>query len=268
MFDWKSIFDKGIDFSAAYAPRLISGIIVLFIGFFIAKLITKLVVRTVRKSKVDIGLEKFIADIVSVLLKVLVIITAASMLGVKMTSFIAILSAMAFAVGLALQGSLGNFAGGVLIIIFKPFKVGDLIEAQGYKGVVEGIKIFSTILKTPDNRTVVIPNGALSNNSIMNYSSEPLRRVDFLFGISYDSDFRKAKEIIFDIIKEDKRILKNPEPFAKVGELGDSSVNIVVRVWTDLDDYWGVHFDLIEKVKLKFDEQNIDIPYPHVKVVK
>jgi small conductance mechanosensitive channel len=166
------------------------------------------------------------------------------------------------AVGLALQGSLSNFAGGVLIILLKPFKVGDFIEAQGFLGTVSGIQIFNTILKTPDNKTIIIPNGSLSNGNIVNYTTEKKRRVDVVVGISYDDDFRKAKDIIKQLIADDERIMKDPEPFVAVSELGESSVNIVTRVWTDIADFWPVKFDLTENIKLQFDEEDITIPYP------
>jgi small conductance mechanosensitive channel len=184
------------------------------------------------------------------------------MVGIATTSFVAILGAAGLAIGLALQGSLANFAGGVLILLFKPFKVGDYIEAQGYSGTVNEIQIFNTILKSLDNKTIIIPNGNLSNDCITNYSTEPLRRVDFVFGIGYEDDIKKAKEVLLTIIKSDSRVLKEPEPFVSIGELGDSSVNFTVRVWCNKEAYWDVYFDMFEKVKLEFDKQGISIPFP------
>jgi len=201
----------------------------------------------------------FIRSIAGIALKIMLWITVISMLGVKMTSFIAVLGAAGLAVGLALQGSLANFAGGVLIMLFRPFKVGDFISAQGHMGTVHSIQIFNTILKTVDNRTIIIPNGNLANSDLVNFSTEPTRRVDFSFGISYEDDFQKAKAIINQLIEKDERIFT---PFVRVGELADSSVNITVRVWANAADYWGIHFDLIENVKSEFDKQKISIPFP------
>jgi small conductance mechanosensitive channel len=184
------------------------------------------------------------------------------MLGVQMTSFIAILGAAGLAVGLALQGSLANFAGGVLLLLFKPFKVGDFIEAQGFSGSVNAIQVFNTVLKTPDNKTIIIPNGNLSNGAITNFTAEKNRRVDWTFGIGYSDDIKKAKEILVQLIKSDPRILDEPEAMVALSELGDSSVNFVVRAWVKLEDFWGVYFDIQEKVKLTFDEQGISIPFP------
>ena len=184
------------------------------------------------------------------------------MLGIQMTSFIAILGAAGLAVGLALQGSLANFAGGVLILLFKPFKVGDFIDAVGFSGTVKEIQVFSTKMTTPDNKTIIIPNGNLANSSMTNYSTQTQRRVDFVFGIGYNDDIKKAKSVINELIYKDERILKDPEPLVVVSELGDSSVNLTVRVWSKSADYWGIFFDMQESVKLKFDEQGISIPYP------
>jgi small conductance mechanosensitive channel len=184
------------------------------------------------------------------------------MLGVETTSFVAILGGAGLAVGLALQGSLANFAGGVLILIFKPFKVGDFIEAQGHSGTVKEIALFNTILNTPDKKTVIIPNGAVSNGSITNYSAEEMRRVDFLFGIGYEDDLKKAKDIIWDELKKDDRILSEPESLVVISELADSSVNITVRVWCKTEHYWPIYFNIIENVKLAFDAASISIPFP------
>ncbi len=196
------------------------------------------------------------------MLKVLLVISVVSMLGVQMTSFIAMLGAAGLAVGLALQGSLANFAGGVLLLLFKPFKVGDFIEAQSFTGTVNAIQVFNTVLKTPDNKTIVIPNGNLSNGAITNFTAEKNRRVEWNFGIGYADDLKKAKEILTQLVKSDSRILNEPESLVAISELGDSSVNFVVRAWVKLEDYWSVNFDMKEKVKLTFDEQGISIPFP------
>ena len=262
MIDWQSLYNKGMEMVVQYAPKVLLGIITLIIGFWVVKLVVKLTKKAMIKAKVEESLLDFISNLVGILLKVLVLISVASMVGIKMTSFIAILSAMALAVGLALQGSLSNFSGGVLIIILKPFKLGDFIEAQGFTGIVTSIQIFHTVLKTPDNKTIIIPNGPLSNGNIMNYTMEDRRRVDITFGISYDDDFRKAKDIIMDVVNNHDKVIKDPAPFARVGELGDSSVNIKMRIWAKTSDYWDVYFDVMETVKLKFDENNITIPFP------
>jgi len=183
-----------------------------------------------------------------------------------MTSFIALIGAAGLAVGMALSGSLQNFAGGVMILLFKPFKAGDFIEAQGYSGVVKEIQIFNTLLTTPDNKIVILPNGGLSGSSMVNYSALPTRRVDFSFGTGYNDDIDQAKEVLQKIIDSDTRILKDPEAFVAVGELADSSVNFTVRVWVNAADYWGVYFDMQEKVKKEFDANNLSIPYPQTDV--
>ena len=188
------------------------------------------------------------------------------MIGIEMTSFVAILGAAGLAVGLALQGTLQNFAGGVMLLLFKPFKVGDVLSAQGFTGSVKEIQIFNTIMATPDNRIIIIPNGGLANSAMTNFSTMDTRRVDFSFGIGYDDDFEKAKSLIRSLIDADSRILKDPEPFVRVGELADSSVNITTRVWVNAADYWAVHFDLIENVKKTFDKEKVSFPYPQMDV--
>ncbi|TSA28180.1 mechanosensitive ion channel family protein, partial [bacterium] len=211
-------------------------------------------------------LQKFLISMITVLLKVLLFISVASMVGIATTSFIAILGAATFAIGLALQGGMSNFAGGVLILLLKPFKVGDTIEAQGFVGKVHEIQIFNTIMKTFDNKMIYIPNGSLSNGSITNYSKEPIRRVDMTFGIGYDDDIKRAKEVLAGLIKEDARILKDPAPLIAVSSLGDSSVNFALKVWCDTAEYWNIYFDMQEKVKLTFDQENISIPFPQTDV--
>jgi len=249
-----------------YAPKLLLIIATWIIGSFIIKHLVKLFAKGMKKSKIEISLQKFLLSFIAILLKILLFISIVSMVGVKMTSFVAILGAMAFAVGMSLQGSLGNFASGILIILFKPFKVGDFIQAQGFSGTVHEIQMFCTVLKTPDNKTVIIPNGSLSSSSIVNYSMEVTRRVDWTFGIGYEEDIRKVKDILTTLTRTDNRILKDPVPFIKIGELADSSVNFKVRAWVKSADYWDVHFDMIEKVKLEFDKNKISIPYPQMDV--
>lgn len=254
--------DSAIEMLMSYGPKLLLAIVVLFIGLWIIKRIVKVTSKGLERSNAEPTLAKFVASLVSVGLKALLIISVASMIGIETTSFIAILGAAGLAVGLALQGTLANFAGGALILLFRPYKVGDWIDAQGVAGTVHAIQIFNTVLKTPDNRTIIVPNGAISNGIITNNSTEPTRRVDFVFGIGYGDDIAKAKGIIDRLIGADRRALSEPAHQIVVSELADSSVNITVRVWVNAADYWGLFFDLTEKVKLAFDEEGISIPFP------
>lgn len=255
-----------IDYAVEYGITLIGAILALIIGLWVIKKITNVFGRTLVKREVDPSLVPFLRGILNALLKVSLIITIASMIGLEMTSFIAVLGAAGLAVGLALQGTLQNFAGGVIILLIKPFKVGDFIDAQGHSGTVKEIQIFNTILNTPDNKIIIVPNGDLANASVTNYSMMPTRRVDFSFGIGYDDDLEKAKSVIMDIIRADKRIHADPEPFIRLGEMADSSLNITTKVWVDAGDYWPVHFDLLERVKERFDKEGISIPYPQMDV--
>lgn len=204
----------------------------------------------------------FTSSIVYITLVAFVVIAAFGQLGIQTTSFIAIIGAAGLAIGLSLQASLSNFASGVIIIFFKPFKVGDFVEAGGVNGVVEGIKIFSTQLRTGNNKAIIVPNANITGGNIVNYSAKDERRVDLIFGIGYDDNIKLAKKILTDIVKKEKRILQDPEPVIAVSELADSSVNFVVRPWVKTEDYWGVYFDLTEAVKLTFDKKGISIPYP------
>ena len=199
-------------------------------------------------------------------LKVLLFLSVATMVGIETTSFIAIFSAATLAIGLALQGSLSNFAGGVLLLVFKPYKVGDLIEAQGHLGVVKRIQIFNTILLNPQNKTIIVPNGAVAGNSVINYSEEGILRVDLSAGISYDSDIREAKNVLMKVLESNPKVLKDPAPFVGVSELGDSSVNFAVRPWSTVADYWDVYFSINEEVKYALDNAGISIPFPQVDV--
>lgn len=254
--------DTAVEMVMNYGPKLILAIIVLFVGLWIINRIVRFMGKVMERAQAEPTLSKFLSSLVSIGLKTLLLISVASMVGIETTSFIAVLGAAGLAVGLALQGSLANFAGGVLVLLFRPYKVGDFIEAQGILGSVAEIQIFSTILKTPDNKVIVVPNGAISNGIITNYSKEATRRVDFVFGIGYGDDMNKAKEIIKHLISNDERALDDPAPQVVVSELADSSVNITVRVWVNSADYWGVKCDLTEKVKSTFDEEGISIPFP------
>jgi len=259
-------WDQFADLLYAYGPKVLGAIFVLIIGLWIIKLIVKGFGRMMRKKETDPSLQGFLRSIVSVLLKILLFISVMGMVGIEATSFIAIIGAAGLAVGLALQGTLQNFAGGVMILLFKPYKSGDFIEGAGHMGTVKEIKIFTTILNTPDNKLIIIPNAQLSNSSLTNFSAMEERRVDFTFGIGYGDDFDKAKEVLLGLIQADDRIKKDPEPFIALSELGDSSVNIVVRVWAKGADYWGIYFDMNEKVYKTFSQQGLNIPFPQMDV--
>ena len=257
----QALMQEGYSLLMSYGPKLLLAILTLIIGLWLINRVMKGLNQTLT-SRVDATLGQFVSSILSVVLKVVLLISVASMVGIETTSFIAVLGAAGLAVGLALQGSLANFAGGVLILLFKPFKVGDLIQAQGHTGTVKDIQIFNTILKTGDNRIVIIPNGALSNSSMININQETTRRVDFTFGISYNDDIDRARAALHFLANNDARVLANPSPLVAVSELADSSVNFTMRVWVNTPDYWGVYFDMHELVKKEFDAQGISIPYP------
>lgn len=258
--------DYAIDFIMDYGPKLIGAIIVLIIGLWVIKLITRGTDRLLVKSNVDDSLRPFMKSLVGTLLKAMLVISIMGMVGIEMTSFIAILGAAGLAVGMALSGTLQNFAGGVMILIFKPFKVGDYIDAQGYAGVVKEIQIFVTILTTPDNKTIIIPNGGLSNGSVVNYSTQDTRRVDWTVGVSYGSDIEHVRKAINGLIKADERIMKDPAPLVRVSELADSSVNFTVRGWVNPADYWDVFFDMNENIYTTFSKEGIGIPFPQIDV--
>lgn len=258
--------DMIINFGFEYSPKIIGGIIVLLIGLWITKLITKSVGKALAKSKLDQSLIPFLKSLTNAILRILVIITVMGMIGIQMTSFIAIIGAAGLAFGLALSGTLQNFAGGVIILILKPFKVGDFIEAQGFSGTVKEISIFATMLNTADKKLIIIPNGPLSTGSLTNFSTEPQRRVDWKFGMAYGDDVENFKKAINDFFAEDTRILKEPASFIGLSELGDSSVNFAVKAWVNSADYWGVFFDINEKVYKKFGDYKLNIPFPQMDV--
>lgn len=269
----ETITDKAViiwDYLFEYGPTLLLAIITLVAGLWIIKRFTRSLSNSFDRKNIDPSLRPFLIGSISIILKILLVISVMMMIGIEMLSFVAILGAVSLAIGMALSGTLQNFAGGVMILLFKPFKVGDYIKAQGYAGSVSEIQIFNTIIKTPDNKTIIIPNGGLSTGSMINYSTEQQRRVDFTFGIGYGDDIDKAKGVLQGLLDADQRILKDPETFIAVSELADSSVNFVVRAWVKSSDYWGVFFDMQENVKKTFDEENISIPFPQrdVHVVK
>ena len=239
---------------------------IFFIGRRISNLLLNIVDKMLNKAGMDSMLVSFVHSILNALLLLFIIIAALDQLGVDTTSFIALIGAAGLAVGLALQGSLQNFASGVLLIVFRPFKVGHFIEAAGVSGVVEDIGIFSTRLKTGDNREIIVPNGAIYDGTITNNSARDTRRIDMVFGIGYDDDIRQAKQIMQDILAADERILEEPAPLVAVAELADCSVNFNVRPWVKASDYWAVHYALTEKIKLAFDDARISIPYPQMDI--
>lgn len=250
----------------SYGPKLVGAIAVWIIGSWIISIILKAVRKTLEKQKTDASLAPFLGSLIGMVLKVMLILSVLGMLGIEMTSFIAILGAAGLAVGMALSGTLQNFAGGAMILIFKPFKVGDVIDAQGYVGCVNEIQIFNTILKTPDNKTIIIPNGGLSTSSMVNFSTEEKRRVDWVFGIGYGDDTDKAKEVMKGLCDADERILKDPAVFIALSELADSSVNFTVRAWVNAADYWGVYFEMNEKIYKSFNSEGLNIPFPQMDV--
>ena len=255
--------DKGLQLMLEYTPKIITALLILIIGLWLIKIITKYARKMMMKRGIDETLMKFLSDLIGWILKALLFITVISQLGVPATSFVAILGAAGLAVGLALQGSLANFAGGALIMIFKPFKVGDLIEAQGEIGVVKEIQIFVTKLVTPGNKLVIIPNGTLSNGNILNYTEEGKLRVDLTYGVSYDADIKQTKEVLMQVLRANDKVLKDPAPAVTVSELADSSVNFAVRPWCTPENYWDVYFETTENVKEALDKAGIEIPYPH-----
>ena len=250
------------DVVAVWGLKVIAALAIFIIGRWIAMMVRRGVRSMMEKSGADPIIIGFVASIAYIGLLAFVVIAALGQLGIQTTSFIAILGAAGLAVGLALQGSLANFAAGFLMIIFRPFKVGDFIEGAGVAGVVEAIQIFTTTLKTGDNKTIIIPNAKLAGDNITNYSAKETRRVDMTVGVAYDADLSKVKNVLTDIISKESRIHADPAPQVAVAELADSSVNFVVRVWTDTADYWGVKFDITETIKNRFDEEGIGIPFP------
>jgi len=241
-------------------------LLIFIIGKMMVSIIISVLKKVLRRTKMDDILLNFVTSILKTILVLFVVIASLNQLGVDTTSLIALLGAAGLAIGLALQGSLQNFAAGTMLLIFRPFKAGDFIEAGGVAGIVEGISIFTTIMRTGDNKEVIVPNGTIYGGSITNFSARDTRRIDLVFGIGYDDNIKQAKEIMEGIVNADQRILKDPETLIAVSELADSSVNFVVRPWVNSADYWAVKFDLTEKIKLAFDENGISIPYPQMDV--
>ncbi|MDW7668969.1 MAG: mechanosensitive ion channel [Bacillota bacterium] len=251
-----------------YLRQIVIAVIILLVGLWAIKFIVNLIKKAMEKKSVDPAIISFSSKLLSILLKVVLVISIAGTFGFETTSMIGIISALAFAVGLALQGSLSNFAAGVMILLFKPFKIGDYVEAGGHDGTVQEIEIFNTILATPDNKKIIVPNSQVYSSSIKNYSHYDKRRVDLEIGVDYDSDIKQVKESLENICNKHELVHKDPAPFVRLGTLADSSINFKVRVWTDTPNYWAVYFDLTETIKENFDKENIEFPYPHVTVTK
>jgi small conductance mechanosensitive channel len=261
--DTQKWIDEGYNLIVEFGPKLLAAIAIWIIGSWIIKMMLKGLKKVLNKGDYDESLKKFLINLVKWILKIVLIIVVLGTVGVETTSFAAIIAAAGLAIGLALQGSLGNFAGGVLLMIFKPIKIGDLIEAQGELGVVKEIEIFTTKLLTPTNKEVIIPNGALSNGNIVNYSSEGKLRVDLTFGVGYDSDIKQTKEVLMKVLTSNPKVLQDPAPSVNVSELADSSINFAVRPWCTVADYWDVYFETHENAKEALDAAGIEIPYPH-----
>lgn len=260
--DTSALLEKVIELLTVYGIKFLAAIAIFIVGRWVAKGVTRFIERVMKKKDVDKTLVSFVGNLSYVALLAFVIIAALNQLGIQTASFIAVLGAAGLAIGLALQGSLSNFAAGVLMIIFRPFKVGHFIEGAGVSGTVESIQIFTTQLKTPDNKTIIIPNASITGDNIINYSEKGTRRLDLVFGIGYEDDIDKARQIIMGIVTEDERVFDDPVPKVLVSELADSSVNLTLRAWSKSGHHWGIHFDTIEKVKKAFDANGISIPYP------
>lgn len=260
--DFVKILNTVYGLLTVYGLKVIAAAAIFVIGRWVALGVAKLIKRIMIRSKVDETLVSFVRHLSYITLLAFVVVAALNQLGIQTASFIAVMGAAGLAIGLALQGSLGNFAAGVLMIIFKPFKVGDFIEGAGVAGTVENIEIFTTQLKSPDNKTIIVPNAKLTGDNITNFNVKGTRRVQFIFGIGYGDDIDKARGIIKEIIDQDERVMKEPEPAIVVSELADSSVNLTVRAWTSAADYWSFYFDTIENVKKQFDAQGVSIPFP------
>lgn len=260
------VMNKLTELTLVYGPKLVAAIAVFVIGLWIIKAISRAVEKTIDNRDIDVSLKPFLVGVVNMLLKVMLVISVLGMLGIQMTSFIAVLGAAGLAVGMALSGTLQNFAGGVIILLFKPFKVGDVIDAKSYIGKVAAIQVFNTVLKTADNKTVFIPNGELANSSMVNFSTEEQRRVDWTIGIAYGDDADKARQVIQTLCDNDARILKEPEVLIAIAALADSSVNFAVRAWVKAEDYWPVFFEMNENIYKTFSKEGLNIPFPQMDV--
>ncbi len=262
----ENILNTIMGYVTEYGLRIVIALVIFLVGRFIAKKITNVIRKLMEKANWDVTLVKFLGNMIYILLLFVVLIITLQTLGIDTTSFIAILGAATLAIGFALKDNLSNFAAGVMLLIFRPFEVGHFVEAGGAAGVVEEIGVFNTKIRTGDNKLIYVPNSSIVGGNIVNYSAKDTRRIDLTIGVSYEDDLKKVKEEIWKILNEDERILKDPAPTVAVAELADSSVNFVVRPWVKSSDYWPVYFDLLEKIKTRFDEVGISIPYPQMDV--
>ena len=258
----EGLIAKIYELITVFGVKILAAVAVFIIGRWIAKLVRRGVNKVMKNRSVDPTIGKFVANLTYISLLTFFVLAALSLLGIQTTSFIAVIGAAGLAIGLALQGSLANFAAGFLLIIFRPFKVGDYIEGGGVAGTVEAIQLFTTQLATPDNKTIIVPNSKITGDNIVNYSTKGTRRVDMVFGIGYGDDIDKARNIITEILSQDERILQDPPMKIAVSELADSSVNFIARPWVNAADYWNVYFEITEKVKKRFDAEGVSIPYP------
>jgi small conductance mechanosensitive channel len=265
-FDWSTLpqllQEKGMNLSIELGIKIATALAIFFIGKFIIRLIMRALHKIMKKQDVEVTLETFVTDLVRTVLMIILVIATIGAMGVETTSFIAVFGAAGLAVGLALQGALSNFASGVLIVLFRPYRVGDFVEAAGIAGVVEQVQILTTVMQTGDNKQIIVPNSQIMDSIITNYSANDTRRVDMVVGVSYDDDLDKVRDTIKELIAADDRILTEPAPKIAVSELADSSVNFIVRPWVNSADYWGVMFDLTEAIKKRFDKEGISFPFP------
>jgi len=254
--------DTAVQLAMGYAPKIVLALVTLIVGFWLAGAVAKMVRAGAERRQLDPTLTPFLVSLVTWSLRAAVLISVAAIVGIQTTSFVAVLGAAGLAVGLALQGSLSNFAGGTLLLIFRPYRVGDVIEAQGQIGKVKEIQIFTTVLLSAQNRRVVLPNGPVANGTIINYTAEGMSRVDMTIGVAYDCDIEHARQVLLDVVTADGRVLTDPAPVVAVSELADSAVNLVVRPYARPEDYWGVYFDTLKNAKLALDRAGISIPFP------
>lgn len=264
--DFSKYSDLALNYLSQYSLKIVAAIVIFVLGKWIITRLTALSKKLMEKAKIDQTLVEFFESIIYFVLLLMVVLAALNALGVNTTSFLAVFGAASLAIGLALKDSLSNIGAAVIIIIFRPFKVGDVIQAAGTMGSVKDINLFSTIIEPVDKSIVIVPNSAVISGNITNFSKREIRRVDHVFGIGYNDDLKLAKEVLLEIINEDERVLQDPAPLVAVAELADSSVNLVFRAWVKSEEYWDVHFDMLEKVKLTFDEKGISIPYPQMDV--
>lgn len=262
----EKVIQQIITFSVDAGKSILLAAVIFIAGRFLISVINRLVVQMMERRKIDATIQSFLRSFINILLTILLLISVVSALGVNTTSFAALLASAGVAIGMALSGNLQNLAGGLIILLFKPYKVGDYIDAQGISGTVKEIQIFHTVLTTPDNKIIYVPNGSLSSGSVTNYSLSALRRVDWTIGVEYGTEIEKVRQTALDLIKKDSRILIDPAPFIALSALADSSVNITIRVWTKNEDYWGVFFDMNQNIYEVFNKEGIAFPFPQVTV--